>query len=801
MPLQMSESSLVALIESMEADCYGESDGTLSRERAEALDRYNGLLLGNEVTGRSAAISTDLRDTVEAVLPQLLRIFLSGDEVVRFDPRGPEDDAPAQRETDYCNFVLTQRNNAFVLFSTWFRDALLQKNGYVKAWWETRSDVVVERYEGLNGDALAVLMADQCVQISAHTEYPDPYMSVPAAQAMSVGMGMSAPAEAMLHDVEVRRVKAQGFVKVENVPCEEILVHSSHRDVGLENCIFIEHRTNKTLSEIRQMGIDCPDDWAGEEYDATGEEEAISRDRFDEINQRADDSVDPATRRATYKEIYARIDEDGDGIAELRRICMVNRHVVVDEETDLIPFACVTPVIQPHRHIGYGYYDFLKEIELAHTALLRIFFDNNYLSVNGRYAISDRVNVDDLLVSRPGGLVRVQGSVGDAIMPLTHPSTGESALAAMTYLDQWKKQATGVVLDAQVLSADVLNNSTATGISQAISVWQARIEAVARCFAETGVKELFRIVHALTLKHADSEERVRIDQTWQTIDPREWVRRTDMTVTVGLGTGSREMKVQFLNQALGMQGQAMMAGLPIVQPQNIYETSKELWKEMGYRDTSRFLTDPAKAPPKGPPPPPEAVQVAQIKAQSDQERDQIKAQADTIKDQAKAQAQTQVEAAQMQADIAVARMQAEYDAQRKALETQYQMQMDAFRASKEQETQLQMAQIKAAVELESARLQAGLAPTEDDPSDRMRALAASVGKLARIVRQPRQLVRGGDGRAHGMTVVDGGEADAAPDADADPLLVLAASIEQLAQAAMRPKQIVRGPDGRATGVQ
>ena len=248
-----------------------------------------------------------------------------------------------------------------------------------------------------------------------------------AAQAMSVGMGMSAPAEAMLHDVEVRRVKAKGFVKVENVPCEEILVHSSHRDVGLENCIFIEHRTNKTLSEIRQMGIDCPDDWAGEEYDATGEEEAISRDRFDEINQRADDSVDQATRRATYKGNLRGIDEDGDGIAELRRICMVNRHVVVDEETDLIPFACVTPVIQPHRHIGYGYYDFLKEIELAHTALLRIFSTTTICRSMG--AMRSVIASTSMICwwSRPGGLVRVQGSVGDAIMPLTHPSTGECA--------------------------------------------------------------------------------------------------------------------------------------------------------------------------------------------------------------------------------------------------------------------------------------------------------------------------------------------------------------------------------------
>ena len=761
MPLRMSEGQLLALIAGYESACYGEQDGTLARDRAAALDRYNGELLGNEIQGRSSAVSTDLRDTVETVIPQILRIFLSGDETVRFDPTGPDDERAAKQETDYINFVFHQHNNAYCVLSTWFRDALLQKNGYIKTWWEERRDILMESYDGLTDDALSVLLSDPCVEIAAQTSYPDPYFQPPPQQAVQ-GMMQQPPPHPQIHDVRVRRLHSTGFVRVDNVPCEEILVHSSHRGVSLEDCVFVEHRTNKTLSEIRQMGFDIPDDWAGDELDATNSSETMARDRFDEISLGATDSADPALRVATYREVFARIDEDGDGIAELRRICIVGQHILLDEETDLIPFAVVTPVIQPHRHIGYGYYDFLAEIEDAHTALLRIFFDNNYLSVNGRYAVDvNTVNVDDMLVSRPGGLVRVVGNPGNSIFPITHPSTGESALAAMQYLDAWKKQATGVVMDAQVLSSDVLNKSTATGISQAISVWQARVEAVARSFAETGVRELFRIMHALTLKNATASEKVRINQQWVTVDPREWVKRTNMTVSVGLGTGSKELKVQFLQQLLQMQESALRGGLPLVQPGNLYESSKELLKEMGYKDPDRFLTDPSLVQPQPQQPPPE-IQVAQIKAQADQQTKQMELQASGIEAQAKAQAQKEVEAAQMQADIMVAKMQAQFDAQSKALETQFQMRLEAFKASQEQETQIRIAEIKAFAELESARIKASQTSAETSAE----SLAAQAG-------------------------IDTGP---------DPIRELAASIGQLAAASGRPKTIIRGPDGRANGI-
>jgi hypothetical protein len=170
----MTDDEIVSLLNTLSKSSYG-YDGDLQNERAQAIARYNQELWGNEVDGRSQLVSSVLRDTVETVMPQLMRIFLSGDEICKFDPRGPEDEESAKQETEYINFVLTQRNDAFELFSTWFRDALLCKNGYVKASWEKRSDVMIERYQGLPDDAFALLQADKAVEVTKHTEYPDPF--------------------------------------------------------------------------------------------------------------------------------------------------------------------------------------------------------------------------------------------------------------------------------------------------------------------------------------------------------------------------------------------------------------------------------------------------------------------------------------------------------------------------------------------------------------------------------------------------------------------------------------------------
>jgi hypothetical protein len=654
----LTPENLLALIDSCAEESYGSEGSTLAEERAQAIARYNGELWGDEIDGRSHLVSTELRDTVETVVPQLNRIFLGGDQICEFDPETPEDVPAAKQESRYVNFVVTQRNPAFQVFGTWFRDALLCKNGYVKAWWEERTDVQIENYHGLTDDQFNLLLQDQDVEVVEHSAEPIPQ---PPMQQLPQEMGQQPLTQPSLHSCKVRKTKAKGYVRFDNVPGEEIRVHNSTRGPDLKDAIYVEHRTNKTLSEIRQMGYDVPDNFAGILDDYNTGTEASARDRFDEISSLIEQSRggDPSTKRATFREVWLRVDMDGDGIAELRKVCLCNREILHEEEAAFIPIACITPVIQPHRHIGYGYYDFLKEIEKATTAMLRSFFDSVYLANNGRYGINvDNVNIDDMLISRPGGIVRVKGAPGENIFPITHPVMGDAAMNGLNFLQNWKKAATGVMADSQSLSADVLNNSTATGISQAISVWQARVEGVARCFAETGMTDLFRIVHALTQQNATSEEKVQLAGQWVSVDPREWAKRTSLTVTVGLGTGSKEAKIAMLMQKAQMQQQGLAIG--IANPQNIYETAMELEKEMGYKDGARFWTDPSQNPPPEPQKDPMvqaeeikgqvAMQTAQMKAQTDMQMADKKAQNDMVVAQQDAQLKLQIEQFKAQLD-------------------------------------------------------------------------------------------------------------------------------------------------------
>lgn len=794
----MDDTRLMGVIREFEQESYGFVSGQLASARAYAVERYLALPYGNEVEGRSSVVDTGLRDTIEWLLPPILRVFLSGQRVVEFEPTGPEDEAAARQETEYVNYVMLEKNDAFNVFSTWFRDALMAKVGYVKASWRVRRDVLQERYKGLTDDQLMILQADPAVELmGAPQSYPDPFFvmpPMPAAPAMQGGM--QPPQRPMLHDVAVRRVKAHGFVVTENVPPEEIYVHRSTRTTSVADSQFVQHRALRTLSQLRQDGYDVPDDVpeSGDEAGEISDQIVISRDRFaDDLDIREGYStgnvVDPAARRVWFRESYLRVDYDGDGIAELRKVCHVGQHILANDELDLIPFAAITPIVFPHRHVGVGYDDLCDVPSKVKTAVLRGYLDNLYLANNGRYAVDvNAVNVDDMLVSRPGGVVRTQGAPGNAILPLQHVAAGADALQGLEFASSWMSNSTGVTPDQSDMSADVLKGNTATGISAAVSAGQSRVESVTRSFA-SGVKDLFGIVHALTLKNATSDEKIKLNGQWVTIDPREWVKRTAMTITVGIGTGTKETRIAQYQMLAQMQAQGLQIG--ICQPQNLYETGKRIVEEMGHRNVDAFLTDPSRSPPQPPQPPPE-VQAEQIRAQSAKELKQMDLEADAQKFQAEtqqkaaseqmeAQSNAASDAARAQADVAVAQHKASVESQ---LEVQ-RVGVDDAKHAREQETAVRIAEINAASRVEAARITAMIKSEQGNPM---------VGAYT---------------RAAGVLGASDPGQEAAPNPLVDAInqshQALAQHIAQghaeLKQVLTAPKRIVRDQSGRAIGVE
>lgn len=739
----MNEPDLIATLDALAAESYGFGQGELQQARAEALRRYLCEPLGDEQEARSQVVSTDLRDTVEWIVPQWLKVCLSGKEIVKFEPVGPEDEAQAELESNFVNWTILQRNDALTFLSTWARDALISKNGYAKAYWHEASDIKTESYKALTDDALAMLQNDPEVQVIELSTYQAP-----------VG-----PMLVNLHDVRVRRTYACGYVRLENVPPEEISVHKSVKGLDLQSAIYIRHRTQKTLSELRQDGYDVADDVT--DGDGLVDTDIVdARDRWDE-DEDAPTGV-KATRAVWLTEEHVRLDFDGDGIAELRRIVRIGSQILANEETDLVPFAAITPLTFPHRHVGLGYDDLVEQHAAVKTALMRQALDNLYLSNNARIAADfDRVNIDDLLTSRPGGIVRTRGAPGDVLMPLTTPQTFQNALQGIQWVDAWRENSTGVSAYYQGMNADALNK-TATGINQIMSASQQRVEAVIRSFAN-GFRDLCYIVHALTLKNASASEKIKLNNRWVTVDPREWVKRTNLSVTVGLGTGSKDIRVQQLTMLWGMQMQG--AGAGIAQPKNLYETGKKIVEELGYANADQFWTDPSQMPPRQTPPPPEviqaqtAMQIKQMELQADAQKFQAetalelqKLQAEQQLELQKVQAQSEAKFRELQAQLGLQSTNDQRDAEREALKAQ----LDAQLKAQEAEFDRWKAELDARTKLMVAKINQGDQSIEDiNPpalsmqEALMQALQGFTAAVAEL-RRPKTIIRDQTGRAQGI---------------------------------------------------
>jgi hypothetical protein len=642
------------ILEAIEAqETRASASGELNDSRQDALDLYMGEPYGDEVEGRSQIVMRDVADTIEWIKPSLLKIFCAGDEVVRFDPVGPEDEEAAQQETDYCNNEVMQKNNGFMVFHDWFHDALLQKNGYVVVRPSKKRDAQKERFQGLTDDEFQVLMQSPDIKLEEHSEYvvSDPTTS------------MAPPVK--YHNCVVEQAREYTCLEIVNIPPERVLVDSAWGGLSLLECPFVEVIDYKTISQLRNEGYDVEDTIND---DSKYSEDDDGRDQLVGIDESDEDETGP-TRSVKVRYVWIRHDSDEDGIAELRRVVVVGSTILEDEEDDIVPVAAISPIRMPHEHVGLSIADIVEDLQRIRTVLIRGFLDNTYLAMHGRHAIDvNRVNLSDMLTSRPGGIVRVSGDPGTAVVPMQQVNNGAGILQGVEYIDTVRENRTGVTKYNQGLDSDTLNK-TATGMTQIMSASQQRIELIARMFAETGVKALMLIVHALSIKHGRQAQMLKLRGKWVPVDPRGWKTRKDLTVSVGIGTGNKDQMLQHLMMILQEQKQAMAIGLAT--PQNLYNSLKRITQNAGFKQAEEFWTDASQQPTQPPSPPPEIVKT-QMQIQADQAESQAKRQDDAMRFQAEQQMQ-----------IAVDQNRQEWEAKQKQLELQQTGQLEAMKAQYE----------------------------------------------------------------------------------------------------------------------
>ena len=628
---EMSEAEFSASVKQAVDDAVDYIDGFIAPARAKATSYYRGDPFGNEEEGRSHIVMTELRDVVQAITPSLLRIFTASENVVEYMPRTEQTVEIAEQATDYINFIFYNDNPGFQTLQNTFKDALVRKTGVIKWRWAEDKEISEAEYTGLDDGQIALLQSDPEVEIlEINTE-------ILIEGSVDPMTGMETP-PVQSHEVRIRRSRPKNRVVIEAVPPEEFLISRDARD--LDKSSYVGHRSLKTMSELVAMGYDRKEI---EEYSGQGDvfsinTEAQTRNPAILSFMNHVDTPDQSARRVLYVESYVRIDKDGDGIAELRKVCSIGNahHILHDEVATDVPFAVFCPDPEPHMIIGQSIADQVMDLQNIKSSIVRNTLDSLAQVIHPRTVVVEgQVNLDDVMNNETGAIIRARQP--GMVQPLAEPFVGQSAMPLIAYMDEVRAQRTGVSQASQGLDPDVLQSTTKAAVTATVQGAQERIELIARIFAENGMKRLFRGLLKMVCRHQDHARVLRLRGKWINVDPRYWDADMDVSVNVAFGHGTDQDRMQFMMMLAQRQEQIMQLlgpSNPLVDISQYRNALAKITELAGIKDVSRYFkpVDPQQAEMMAqqmsqnkPPDPNQAfvqieqqkAQVAQAKAQAD----------------------------------------------------------------------------------------------------------------------------------------------------------------------------------------
>lgn len=705
----MQQNELKSILQAEIDDAIGYIETETVDQRKQALQAYLRQPYGNEVEGKSQIVTGEVAEAIDGALPSLVRIFTGSDNIVVFEPQGPQDEASAKQATDYCNWVFTKDNAGVAILHDWFKDALMQKNGIVKAYWQDKEDLTKERYFDLSNDELAMLMSDETMEIVEQdtTEFP---IYDPNGQPVIDPMGVQVMGST--HNVVVQKKKKSGKVTIENVPPEEFLISKKAKTIA--DSPFVAHRQMLTRSDLIAMGFNKKQVEGLQMDDALGyTPERVARYSAGEQPYQVQ-TDDPSMQEIEVFECYVKTDIEGKGIASLVQVFYAGNEILNDakgremvEEVDYVPFHSICPIPIPHKFFGNSLADRTTDLQLIKTTITRQMLDNLYLTNNARVvAVEGQVNLDDLLTSTAGGVIRAKSQ--GAVQQLVVQNVAQAAFPMLQYLDTVQSKRTGVSDASQGLDPSILQNVTAAAVASMQQAGAGKIELMARIFAETGVKSLFQGILHLLCKYQDKARMVRMRGEFVEFDPRTWANQYDVSINVGLGAGNRQEQMAMLSMVLAKQEQLIAQygpANPYVSPAQYRGTLGRMVEIAGFKDSAEFykpitpeqdqaLSNP---PPQQQPPMPPEVQALMARTQAEIQANQAKAQSDMQLQQQKQQIDMQM--AQQKADLEM-QMMREKEGSKLQLEREKQQ---AYFALKQQE-------FEAEAQLKAMKLGAGISP-------------------------------------------------------------------------------------------
>ena len=632
-----SRSEIEGIVQDAISSAVDFVESEISQDRIKAQRYYDGEVDIGFEDGRSKVVATKVRDTVRAVKPSLMRVFLSTSKPVEFVPKGPEDVAGAAQATDYIHHEFTRLNGYRVLNDA-FHDALIKKQGIVKVYWMTYPEAEIYTYTDLSDEEYTYLVDDDQVSVIEH--------SVEMAMVIDeMGMEMEMP----VHSVKISYQQEKGELCIESVPPEEFFIDRNARN--LKDAYLVAHRTEMSIGDLIAMGFD-PEDvthlGSVDSDSGTAGEEAFERSGYN--RDLADQSeADVAMNSVTVTEAYMRIDADGTGIPVLHKLTCggVSNELLDYEPCDEVPFAKFEIDPEPHTFYGRSLAEIVMDDQDAATSVLRGILDNVAMTNNPRIGmVEGAVNVDDLLNNEIGAIVRMRQA--GAVQDLSVPFTAGQTLGALTYLDGLVETKTGVSRASMGLDPDAMQSTTKAAVQATVQAAAGQVEVMVRNLAD-GMRDLFGIMLRLCNKNVDEEQMMRMHGTFIPVDPRLWNSSMDVEINVGLGTGREEEKAMGLSQALQMQTMVYQNYGPqngLVSLTNIRNTLADMLAATGVRNADRYfapITPEIEAQmlqmqqqaqeAQGQPADPNAafLQAEQMKAQTKMQSDQMKMQLDAQK--------------------------------------------------------------------------------------------------------------------------------------------------------------------------
>jgi hypothetical protein len=754
---KMDDEDLLEILQRREDAASAYIHGQLGSEREQSLREYYRQPYGNEVDGESQIVASDVSDSVEWILPALLKTFTSTDKAVSFEPNTAKDVKGAEQATDTCNYVFYKQNNGFLVLYTALKDMLTIRNCAVMWRKETSETVSSVPFKGASEEMLA-MMLQESEDSSIEQASPAPVLDEQGQPQIDPYTGQPV----MGYNGRMKKTEKRTIVKVEAFAPEDLLIDRDWTSPLLQDCPYVARLMRVTLTELKMMGFK---DVTAAELRGSDQIGNPST-RLSNINQLDQQSIvgyddqdedDDALATGWLRIEYVLADADGDGIAERLCIYRLQDKILSQEVCSHVPIATSSPILNAHRWDGMSMADAVSDLQKLHTELLRQTLNNLYLTNNPRTKVltdanwSPLANIDDLLDSRAGGVIRQRDI--NAITEQVIPFSAGASMPMLEYVQSMRENRTGVSRTSQGLNPDSMNN-TLGGRQLDLSAAMQRVELIARIVAETLVKPIFQGILKVLTDGEMEKLAFRLRDEFVEYDPNEWRDSYDMTINVGLGTGDTQQKAQQLMMIAQLQKEGMAVGLAT--SQHLYHTGSKIIENAGFKDVQNFLQDPRRAPPQQPQTP-LPIQLEQMKIQADAQKHQADAQSDIQKFQAETQNTMQIE--QIKAEMKLKEIQANLELQaandqRDSEREQNKAMMDAQLAQQQIEFEKWKAELAAQTQIYIEQLKLGSTQTPQAESpDLNNALAASIDGFRAALDQmnrPKQIIRGPDGRAAGI---------------------------------------------------